>query len=103
MSKNFIDFVGIMSKDIITEERHSLQIIDTKQRNEDPYYDEKLYHAYYWHNKDNTFLTIQNGGCIKRRQEVNITPEQALKLLEFLQEQRERLQELCDNNKNKEI
>jgi hypothetical protein len=40
---------------------------------------------------------------IKRRQEVNITPAQALKLLEFLEGQRERLQELCENNKNKEI
>ena len=96
MSKDFFAFAGFLHRDYKEEAKYPLQEGNASLSERD------AYDAILWHDTNGSYLSIKNRECTKKRFEAWITPIQALSLLEFLEGQRERLQELCENNKNKE-
>ena len=93
MSKSFFDIAGSFYLDYRKEAQCALQSNDDSQSLED------LYDVTIWHCDTGSYVSIDNRVSPEKQQAVDITTEQALVLLEFLEGQRERLQELCNINK----
>jgi len=88
-SKDFFRLSGLFHHHYTEETKHPLQEDNAIQSEYD------AYDAILWHDENGHYFSIQNRVSIEKRSEAWITPKQALKLLDVLEEQRDRLQELC--------
>jgi hypothetical protein len=89
MSEDFFRLAGIIHHNYTEEAKHPLQDDNTIQSERD------AYDAILWRDENGSYVSIQNRVVPHKRSEAWITPEQALKLLNFLEKHRDRLQELC--------
>lgn len=90
MSKDFFALAGSIHRNYKEETKYSLQEDNAFQSDRD------AYDAILWHDENGSYFSIKNRECVEKREEAWLTPSQALKLLDVLEGQRERLQELCN-------
>lgn len=93
MDKDFFALSGIIHHNYTEDIKQPLQDANSDYGLRD------LYDVILWHNENGSYVSIQNRVSIENRSEAWITPEQALKLLDFLNEHKEKLQELCGKEK----
>jgi hypothetical protein len=93
MGKDFFALAGSIHRNYKEETKYPLQEDNAIQSEYD------AYDAILWHDENGHYFSIQNRVSVEKRSEAWLAPQQALKLLEVLEEQRDRLRELCGKEK----